>query len=99
MFLHVTDYFAFDNPFTHFLEDVFSTLTSLKFEISFLLSLPLSSGITDAVLAFSGKTFYLILVLMTFVSNGFKKFTKSFTSLGGIASMSPVFLDLDFSGF
>ena len=94
--MHATDYFAFDNPFTHFLEDVFGTLTSLKFEISLLLGLPLSSGITDAVLAFSGKTFYLILVLMTVVSNGFKKLIKSFTSSGGIVSMSLVFLDLDF---
>ena len=37
---------------------MFSTLTGLKFDISFLLGLPLSSGITDAVLAFSGKNIF-----------------------------------------
>ena len=70
---------------------LFSTLTGLKFEISSLLGLPLSSGITDAVLAFSRKTFCVILVLITFVSNGVKKSAESFTSLGGIVSMSLAF--------
>ena len=37
------------------LENVFSTPTGLKFVISFLLGLLLSSGITDVVLVFSGK--------------------------------------------
>ena len=66
---------------------MFSTLTGLKFDISFLFGLPLSSGIIDVVLAFSGKTFCAILVLMAFVSNGIKKSAESFTSLGGIVSM------------
>ena len=57
----------------------------------FLFGLPLSSGITDAVLAFSGKTFCAILVLMAFVSNGVKKSAESFTSLGGIVSMPLAF--------
>ena len=52
---------------------MFRTFIRLKFDISFLLGLLLSSGITDAVLAFSGKAMCVILVLMTFVSNGVKK--------------------------
>ena len=63
----------------------------LKFDISFLFGLPLSSGITDAVLAFSGKIFCVIPVLMAFVSNGAKKSAESFTSLGGIVSMPLAF--------
>ena len=70
---------------------MFSTPTGLKFDISFLFGLPLSSGITDAVLAFSGKTFCAILVLMAFVSNGVKKSAESFTSLGVIVSMPLAF--------
>ena len=54
------------------------------------MGLPLSSGISDAVLALSGKPFCAILVLMTLVSNGVKKLTESFTSVGGIISM-PLF--------
>ena len=61
---------------------MFSALTGLKFDISFLFSSPLSSGIADAVLASSGKIFCVILVLMAFVSNGVKKSAESFTSLG-----------------
>ena len=67
------------------------TFDSYKFEISFLLGLPLSSGITDAVLAFSRKIFCKILVLMAFVSNGVKKIAESFTSLGGIVSLPLAF--------
>ena len=52
---------------------MFSAITGLKIEISFLLGLPFWSGITDAVLAFSAKTFCMILVLIAFVSNGVKK--------------------------
>ena len=50
------------------LENVFSTLTGQKFEILFFLGLPLSSDINYAVSAFSGKTSFVILVLMAFVS-------------------------------
>ena len=60
---------------------------SLKFDILFLWSLPLPSGATDALLAFFGKKFCVILVLMAFVSNGIKKSAESFASLGGIVSM------------
>ena len=70
---------------------MFSTLTGLKFDISVLLGLPLSSGITGGVLAFFGKTFYPILVLMAFVSNEVKKSAESFTSLRGIVSMPLAF--------
>ena len=66
---------------------MFSTLTSLKFDISLLLGLPLSSGITDAVLAFSGKTVCIIFLLMAFVSNEVKKLAESLKNLGGIESM------------
>ena len=55
-------------PLLETLENVFSTLTGQKFEILFLLGLPLSSDITYAISAFSGKTSFVILVLMAFVS-------------------------------
>ena len=55
-----------------------------------MLGLPLSSGITEAVLAFSGKTFCVIQVLKVFVSNGVKKSAESFTSLGGIKQSQTV---------
>ena len=80
------------------LQNVFSTLTGLKFDILFLFGLPLSDAITDAVLAFSRKTLCVILVLMAFVSNGVKKSAESFTTLGGIVSVPLTFLYLDFSG-
>ena len=80
------------------LQTVFSTLTGLKFDILFLFALPLSDDITDAVLAFSGKTLCVRLVFMAFASNGVKKSAESFTTLGGIVSMPLTFLYLDFSG-
>ena len=44
------------------LKKLFSILTDLKLEISFLFGLPLSSGITEAVLASSGNTPYFRLL-------------------------------------
>ena len=89
--------FPFDNLFIN-LRKLFSKLTDLRFEISFLLGLPVSSGTTDVALAFSGKAFRVMLALIAFVSNGVKKLTEIFMSLAGIASMphSP-FLYLDLS--
>ena len=46
----------------------------------FLLGFPLSSVITDTVLAFSGKIFCVMLVMMALVSNGVKKSAESFTA-------------------
>ena len=76
---------------------MFSSLAGLKCGISFLLGLPLSTDITDAVIAFSGETFCVILVLMAFVSNGVKKSMEHFTSLGGIYRYHSSFLYPDFS--
>ena len=45
----------------------------------------------DAVLAFFGKAFSVILVLMAFVSNGALKSAESSTSLGGILSLPLTF--------
>ena len=78
--------FPFDNLFIN-LRKLFSKLTDLRFEISFLLCLPVSSGITNVILVFSGKAFRVILALIAFVSNGVKKLTEILMSLGGIASM------------
>ena len=55
------------------------------------MGLPLSSGITDAVLTFCGKTCCVILVLIAVVSNGVKKAAESFTGLGDIVSMPLAF--------
>ena len=78
---------------------MFSTLNGLKFEISFLLGLPFPSGISDAVLAFYGETFCVILVLMASGGNAVKKLAESFMSLGGIVPLPLAFLYLDFSDF
>ena len=67
---------------------MFSTLTGLKF----LLDLPLSNGTTDAVSAFSGKIFCIILVLMAFVSNEVRKMAERLMSLGDIVSRHSPFL-------
>ena len=71
-------------------DNLFVNLRTCVPYISFLLGLLLSSGITDAVLPFSGKTMCVILVLMTFVSNGVKKSVENFTGLG-IVSMPLAF--------
>ena len=56
-----------------------------------MLGLLLSSGITDAVLLFSGETLCVTLVLMAFVCNGVKKSAESFMNLGGIVLISIVY--------
>ena len=58
-------------------------LTSQKFEISFLLGFPLSSGITREA----------ILELIHLVKSRVKKFTATFISLGGIVSIPVAFLE------
>ena len=55
------------------------------------MGLPLSSGITYAVLAFSEKIFCVILALIAFVRNGVKQSAESFMSLGGIVSIPLAF--------
>ena len=88
--------FPFDNLFIN-LRKLFSKLTDLRFEISFLLGLPVSSGITDVILVFSGKAFRVILALIAFVSNGVKKLTEILMSLGGIANNATLSTYLDLS--
>ena len=68
-------------------------LTSQKFEISFLLGFPLSSGITREVFAKSRKMFWAILELIDLVKSRVKKFTATFISLGGIVSIPVAFLE------
>ena len=97
-FSHATDYLVFNSSFVN-LGNVFSSLTGHKFDILFLLDLPLSSGINDAVLLYSGKTFCAILVLIAFVSNGVKKSAENFTSWRGIVWMPPFFYILIFQVF
>ena len=66
-------------------------LTGQKFEISFLLGFPLSSGTTRAVFAKSGKTLYSILELIDLVKSGVKKSTATFISFRGMVSIPAAF--------
>ena len=72
-------------------ENALSTLTSLKFEMLFLLSVPLSIGETAAILAASGKIAIVKLSLIVFVRGSDKIFADSFTSFGGILSTPVAF--------
>ena len=74
------------------LENTLSTFTGLKFEMLFLLSVPLSIGETAAVLAASGKIPIVKLSLIVFVRGSDKMFADSFTSFGGILSRPVAFL-------
>ena len=77
---------------SNILENTFSTLTGLKFEMLFLLSVPLSTGETAAILAASGKIPMVKLSLIVFVRGSDKIFADSFTSFGGILSTPVAFL-------
>ena len=72
--------------FSKILEKVFSILTGLKLEISFLFGLPLSSGITEAILASSGNTPYFRLLFTAIEREVLSISAESFTNLGGILS-------------
>ena len=76
---------------SNILENTLSTLTGLKFEMLFLLSVPLSIGETAAILAASGKIAIVKLSLIVFVRGSDKIFADSFTSFGGILSTSLAF--------
>ena len=77
---------------SNILENTFNLLTSLKFEILFLLSVTLSTGETAAILAASGKIPMVKLSLIVFVRGSDKIFAESFTSFGGILSTPVAFL-------
>ena len=69
-----------------------SILTGLKLEISFLFGLPLSSGITETILASSGNTPYFRLLFIAIESGVLSTSAESFTNLGGILSKPVAFL-------
>ena len=77
---------------SNILENTLSTLTGLKLEMLFLLSVPLSTGETAAILAASGKIPMVKLSLIVFVRGSDKIFAESFTSFGGILSTPVAFL-------
>ena len=78
------------------LEKVFSMLTGLKLDISSLFGLPLSSGITELILATSENAPYFKLLFITIERGVLSISAKSFTNLGGILSKPVAFLVLTF---
>ena len=76
---------------SNILENTLSTLTGLKLEMLFLLSVPLSTDETAAILAASGKIPMVKLSLIVFVRGSDKIFADSFTSFGGILSTPVAF--------
>ena len=70
-------------------------LTGRKFETSFLLGFPLSSGTTRAAFAKSGKMLCSILELIELVKSGVKKSTTTFISFGGIVSFPVASLEFN----
>ena len=73
-------------------ENVVKRLSSQKFDISFFLEVPLSSGETMAILASSGKMPYDKQLSIAFDKALHKTLAATFTSLGGIISKPTVFL-------
>ena len=65
-------------------------------EISFLFGLPLSSGITEAILASSGNTPYFRLLFIAIERGVLSISAESLTNLGGILSKPVAFLVLIF---
>ena len=76
---------------SNILENTLSSLTGLKLEMLFLLSVPLSIGETVAVLAASIKIPILKLSLIVFVRGSDKMFADSFTSFCDIFSTPVAF--------
>ena len=70
---------------------MFKILTGRKFEISFLLGLPLSCGATRAVFTKLGKMLCSILELIDLLKSGAKKSTATFISFVGIVSIPVAF--------
>ena len=84
-----TSWFLMTAP--NILENTVSTLTGLKFEMLFLLSVPLSIDETAAIFAASGNIPIVKLSLIVFVRGSDKIFASSFTSFGGILSTPVAF--------
>ena len=61
-------------------------------EISFLIGLPLSSGITEAILASSENTPYFRILFIAIERGVLNISAESFTNLGGILSKPVAFL-------
>ena len=74
------------------LENTLTTLTGLKFEMLFLLWVPLSIGETVAILEESGKISMVQLLSIVFVRSSDKIFADSFIGFGGILSTPVAFL-------
>ena len=70
-------------------------LTGRKFEISFLLGFPLTSGTTRMVFAKAGKMLCSILELIDLVKSAAKKSTSTFISFGEIVSIPVAFLEFN----
>ena len=68
-------------------------LTGRKFEISFLLSFPLSSGTTRVAFSKSGKMLCSILELIDLVKSGVKKSAATFISFVVMMSIPAAFLE------
>ena len=70
-------------------------LTGRKFEVSFLLDFPLSSGTTRVAFAKSGKMLCSILELIDLVKIRVKKSTSTFISFGKMVSIPVAFLEFN----
>ena len=82
---------------SNILENTLSTLTGLKFEMLFVLLVPLSIGETAAILAASGKIPIVKLSLIVFLRGSDKIFADGFTSFGGILSTPVAFFYINIS--
>ena len=70
-------------------------LAGRKFEVSFLLGFPLSSGTTRTVFAKSGKILCSILELIDLVKSGVKKCMATFISFGEMVFVPVAFLEFN----
>ena len=71
---------------------MFKMLTGQRFEISYLLGFPLSSGTTRAVFDKSAEIFCSILEFIDLNKSGVKKSTATLISFGEMVSIPVVFL-------
>ena len=69
--------------------------TGRKFDMSFLLGFPLSSGKTRAVFAKSGKMLWSILKLIDLVKSGARKAIATLIRFGGIVFIPVAFLEFN----
>ena len=75
------------------MEKLFHILSGLKLDITYLSSVFLSIGTTDAILAIFGKVEVLMLLLMAINSGSAKMSDAILTSLVGILSISGAFME------